>query len=65
MPKAIVKAAVVQAAPVMFDTDRTLAKLAELAREAAAQRADIVGLSGSFRRRLSERAGFRRTAGKS
>ena len=48
MPKAIVKAAVVQAAPVMFDTDRTLAKLAELAREAAAQQADIVVFPEAF-----------------
>jgi nitrilase len=48
MPKAIVKAAVVQAAPIMFDTDRTLAKLAELAREAAAQRADIVVFPEAF-----------------
>ena len=48
MPKAIVKAAVVQAAPVMFDTDRTLAKLAELAREAAAQGADIAVFPEAF-----------------
>jgi len=48
MPKAVVKAAVVQAAPVMFDTDRTLAKLAELAREAAAQNADIVVFPEAF-----------------
>jgi nitrilase len=48
MPKATVKAAVVQAAPVMFDTDRTLAKLAELAREAAAQGADIAVFPEAF-----------------
>jgi nitrilase len=48
MPKAIVKAAVVQAAPVMFDTDRTLAKLAALAREAAAQGADIAVFPEAF-----------------
>ena len=48
MPKTIVKAAVVQAAPVMFDTPATLAKLAELAREAAAQGADIVVFPEAF-----------------
>jgi nitrilase len=48
MPKATVKAAVVQAAPVMFDTDRTLAKLAELARDAAAQGADIAVFPEAF-----------------
>ena len=48
MPKAIVKAAVVQAAPVMFDMDRTLAKLAELAREAATQGADIAVFPEAF-----------------
>jgi nitrilase len=48
MPKAIVKAAVVQAAPVMFDTPATLARLAELAREAAAQQADIVVFPEAF-----------------
>jgi nitrilase len=48
MTKAIVKAAVVQAAPVMFDTNRTLAKLAELGREAAARGADIVVFPEAF-----------------
>jgi nitrilase len=48
MPKAIVKAAVVQAAPVMFDTPATLAKLGELAREAAAQGADIAVFPEAF-----------------
>ena len=48
MSKSIVKAAVVQAAPVMFDTDRTLAKLAQLTREAAAGGADIVVFPEAF-----------------
>lgn len=44
----IVKAAVVQAAPVMFDTDATLAKLARLAREAAGQGAQLVVFPEAF-----------------
>ena len=48
MSKAIVHAAVVQAAPVLFDTDRTLAKLRELTREAAGAGADIVVFPEAF-----------------
>ena len=44
----IVKAAVVQAAPVMFDTGSTLAKLATLAGEAAGQGARIVVFPEAF-----------------
>jgi nitrilase len=46
--QSIVKAAVVQAAPVMFDTDSTLQKLATLAREAAGQGAGIVVFPEAF-----------------
>ena len=45
----LIKAAVVQAAPVLFDTPKTLSKLAELARDAAGKGAELVG----FPRRLS------------
>lgn len=48
MTKTIVKGAVVQAAPIMFDTPRTLVKLAELTREAAGQGADIVVFPEAF-----------------
>jgi nitrilase len=48
MTKATVKAAVVQAAPVMFDTEKTLAKLADLTREAATRGADIVVFPEAF-----------------
>ncbi len=44
----IVTAAVVQAAPVMFDTPRTLAKLADLARKAASEGADIAVFPEAF-----------------
>ncbi len=44
----LVNAAVVQAAPVVFDTPRTLAKLEDLARDAAAQSADIVVFPEAF-----------------
>jgi hypothetical protein len=50
----IVRAAVVQAAPMVFDTPRALANLIDLTRDAAAQRAGIVvfprRLSGAIRR---------------
>jgi nitrilase len=48
MSKLVLKAAVVQAAPVMFDTAKTLAKLAELTREAAAGGADIIVFPEAF-----------------
>ncbi len=48
MPSPIVRAAVVQAAPVMFDTPRTIAKLVELAEHAAAQGAEIVVFPEAF-----------------
>ncbi|HEX2493902.1 MAG TPA: carbon-nitrogen hydrolase family protein, partial [Steroidobacter sp.] len=48
MRKTIVKAAVVQAAPVLFDTQKTLAKLSELTREAAARGSDIVVFPEAF-----------------
>jgi hypothetical protein len=38
----IVRAAVVQAAPMVFDTPRTVAKLIDLIREAASHRVDLV-----------------------
>lgn len=48
MANAIVRAAVVQAAPVVFDTPRTVAKLIELMRDAASQGADIVVFPEAF-----------------
>lgn len=48
MTSRIVKAAVVQAAPVVFDRDRTLDKLARLAAEAAGQGAEIVVFPEAF-----------------
>jgi nitrilase len=48
MSKVIVKAAVVQAAPIVFDTPRTLRKLVELTRDAAGQGADIVVFPEAF-----------------
>jgi nitrilase len=48
MANSIVRAAVVQAAPVMFDTPRTVDKLVELTEHAAAQRADIVVFPEAF-----------------
>ncbi|WP_454659173.1 carbon-nitrogen hydrolase family protein [Bosea beijingensis] len=44
----IIKAAVVQAAPVLFDTPRTMMKLAGLAREAAGLGADLVVFPEAF-----------------
>lgn len=44
----IVRAAVVQAAPVVFDTPRTVAKLIDLIREAASHRVDIVVFPEAF-----------------
>ncbi len=48
MAKMIVKAAVVQAAPVLFDTARTLSRLRDLTREAASQGSDIVVFPEAF-----------------
>jgi nitrilase len=48
MAKMIVKAAVVQAAPVLFDTARTLSRLRDLIREAASQGSDIVVFPEAF-----------------
>lgn len=48
MVEPIVRAAVVQAAPVMFDTPRTLAKLADLAADAAAEGAALVVFPEAF-----------------
>lgn len=48
MGKVVLKAAVVQAAPIVFDTPRTLKKLVELTRDAAGQGADIVVLPEAF-----------------
>lgn len=48
MEKPIVRAAVVQAAPVLFDTSATLARLENLVREAAGQRADIAVFPEAF-----------------
>jgi nitrilase len=44
----IVRGAIVQAAPVVFDTPRTLAKLVAFTRDAADQRADIVVFPEAF-----------------
>jgi predicted amidohydrolase len=43
-----VKAAVVQAAPILFDTSRTLEKLADLTHDASAQGADLVVFPEAF-----------------
>lgn len=43
-----VRAAVVQAAPALFDTPRTLQKLADLTRDAARQRAELVVFPEAF-----------------
>ncbi len=48
MDGAMVKAAVVQAAPVVFDTSRSLEKLADLTRDATVQGADIVVFPEAF-----------------
>ena len=48
MANPIVRAAVVQAAPVVFDTPRTIAKLIDLAEHAAAQGANIVVFPEAF-----------------
>lgn len=45
---AVIKAAVVQAAPVLFDTPRTMDKLAELTRDAAARGANLVVFPEAF-----------------
>jgi nitrilase len=47
-PTGTVRAAVVQSAPVLFDTPRTLDKLADLAADAARQRADLVVFPEAF-----------------
>jgi nitrilase len=47
MPKTI-KAAVVQAGPVLFDTPKTMSKLAELTRQAAGMGADLVVFPEAF-----------------
>jgi nitrilase len=48
MDKVIAKAAVVQAAPILFDTSRTLEKLADLTHDASAQGADLVVFPEAF-----------------
>ena len=48
MDKMIAKAAVVQAAPILFDTPRTLEKLADLTHDASAQGADLVVFPEAF-----------------
>ena len=54
----IVRAAVAQAAPAVFDTRRTLAKLKNIVGEAASQRADIVVFPEAFCRRLPKGLDF-------
>jgi nitrilase len=48
MENTTIKAAVVQAAPILFDTPRTLEKLADLTRDASAQGADLVLFPEAF-----------------
>ncbi|MFA5956610.1 carbon-nitrogen hydrolase family protein [Hyphomicrobium sp.] len=48
MDKPVVRAAVIQAAPVLFDTVATLSKLEDLVREAADQKADIAVFPEAF-----------------
>ena len=43
-----IKAAVVQAAPVLFDTPKTLSRLADLARDAAGKGAELVAFPEAF-----------------
>ena len=47
-PSSIVRVAVVQAAPVLFDTETTLQKLADLAADAARQGAELVVFPEAF-----------------
>jgi nitrilase len=48
VPSGMVRAAVVQAAPVLFDTPRSLEKLADLASDAAGQGAELVVFPEAF-----------------
>src|SRR5271166_443889 len=48
MDRTNVKGAVVQAAPVLFDTARTLSRLSDLIREAASHGSDIVVFPEAF-----------------
>jgi len=48
MDEMITRAAVVQAAPILFDTARTLEKLADLTRDSAAQGAELVVFPEAF-----------------
>ena len=48
MDRTIVNAAVVQAAPVLFDTARTLSRLRDLIRDAASNGSDIVVFPEAF-----------------
>jgi nitrilase len=48
MDNRTVRAAVIQAAPILFDTPRTLEKLADLTRDASAQGADLVVFPEAF-----------------
>jgi nitrilase len=47
-PTGTVRAAVVQAAPVQFDTPRTLQKLADLTADAARRKAELVVFPEAF-----------------
>ena len=47
-PSSIVRAAVVQTAPVLFDTSKSLQKLADLAADAARQGAELVVFPEAF-----------------
>jgi nitrilase len=58
-----IKAAVVQAGPVLFDTPKTMVKRADLASEAAHKGADLVVFPEAFVGGLSEGYRLRRTAG--
>jgi nitrilase len=50
MDNSTVKTTVIQAGPILFDTPRTLEKLADLTRDASAQGADLVVPRGVHRR---------------
>ncbi len=58
MTSSPVKAAVVQAGSILFDTPRTLNKLTALTREAAGRGAQLVVFPRSIRRRLPQGTGF-------
>lgn len=54
----LIKAAVIQAAPVLFDTPKTLTKLGALTRDAAGQGANLVVFPEALSAEVPEGAGL-------